>query len=319
MSTGDNIYEVSVAVTDGESVSTQDVLVNVEDDGMTTTIEQLNADLGLLADHVGDLYESGAATQEQLDQLQADFEALDMTSIINDAATSGANITWSVDKIVASILESFNQAKADLLGGDPPEALNTIFKLANELTSVGGRVSVLETDVAALQAKFDSNGLLKSQYLPSFVTGGLTFKGVFDATADTLPTPAEGEGGNDGWMYTVSIGGTVNTAAGATVVQAGDTLISDGVAWVAIARVDAVTSVNGKTGAVVLAAGDITYTASNESGLTATTIKGALDELGAAIKAKFEQLGDLTALIGTVGLAARIQTARTDGVVTAAA
>ena len=115
---------------------------------MTTTVEQLNENLGILADHVGDLYEQGTATQEQLDALQADFEALDMTSIINDAATSGTAVTWSVDKIVSSIAAKFQQAKDDLLGGEPAEALNTIFKLANELTSVGTRVSVLETDVA---------------------------------------------------------------------------------------------------------------------------------------------------------------------------
>ena len=286
---------------------------------MTTTVEQLNENLGILADHVGDLYEAGTATQEQLDALQADFEALDMTGIINDAATSGAAVTWSVDKIVSSIAAKFQQAKDDLLGGEPAEALNTIFKLANELTSVGSRVSVLETDVAALQAKYDTNGLLKAEFLPSFVTSGLTFKGTFDPATDTLPTPAEGEGGNDGWFYTFSASGSVTTAAGVTAVQAGDTVISDGVAWVAIARVDAVTSVNGKTGAVILAASDIDYTASNESGLTSGTIKETFDAIGAAIKAKFDKLGNLDDLMSLTALKARIQTARTDGVTTAAA
>ncbi len=54
------------------------------------------------------------------------------TSEINDASVSTAK-TWSSDKISSTLNELVTSAKADILGGIPPEALNTIKEIADAL------------------------------------------------------------------------------------------------------------------------------------------------------------------------------------------
>lgn len=274
---------------------------------MATTVEEFNGVIAQVATDIGDLMERQDASEGDITALQDAVAAIDLTSIIsNNPAATGTNIAWSVDVVTSKLAE----VKTQIIGG-APEAYDTLGKVGTEIDLLKGRVDLLETKMAALEAKFDNNGVLKAEHIPSYITDGMTFKGMFDATADSLPVSSND---TDGDFYKVSVAGTVNVAAGATAVHAGDTIMSDGDAWYVIGRDDLVTSVNGQTGAVVLTAPDLQYTASLDSGLNATDVAGALNELGKKVKDFLAAFGDPAAITTAAGYLAMRNAAATDGV-----
>lgn len=84
--------------------------------------------------------------------------------------------------------------------------------------------------------------------------GALVYKGTWDAATNT-PTLASGVG-DKGDYYYVSVPGTTNLD-GITNWQVGDFVVFNGIAWQKIDNTDAVLSVNGQTGVVVLTASDV--------------------------------------------------------------
>lgn len=105
-------------------------------------------------------------------------------------------------------------------------------------------------------APLDSSSKIPIANIPGAVLGAVTFQGVFTPGTSTLPAAAPG---NKGWYYVTSAAGTYTPPSGTLLTfSAGDYLISDGTQWAVIDTQDSVISVNGKTGAVVLGAGDIT-------------------------------------------------------------
>ena len=87
------------------------------------------------------------------------------------------------------------------------------------------------------------------------VTGGMTFKGTWNATTNT-PTITSGTG-TLGWFYKVATAGTT-TVDGNSSWIIGDILLYDGAAWLKIdGNSTEVTSVFGRVGAVTLALTDI--------------------------------------------------------------
>ena len=97
----------------------------------------------------------------------------------------------------------------------------------------------------------NGSGKIDTQYLPEALVGAVTYQGTWDAATNTptLDDPTTVKG----WYYVVTTAGTqFGNAYGV-----GDWVISNGIEWQKVDAIDAVTSVAGKTGAVVLAAGDI--------------------------------------------------------------
>ena len=83
-----------------------------------------------------------------INELQASIGAIDLSAVINDAATAAADKTYSIDKI-NSLLSA---AKSEILGGIPSTALDTIKELADFLadnTVAGGLVEQLGNRVRA--------------------------------------------------------------------------------------------------------------------------------------------------------------------------
>lgn len=78
-----------------------------------------------------------------INELKSDIASIDLTELIDDAATAGdTNSTYSVDKIL-SLLSAL---KSDVLGGLPPSTLDTIKELAdflNDNTVSGGLIEQL--------------------------------------------------------------------------------------------------------------------------------------------------------------------------------
>ena len=115
---------------------------------------------------------------------------------------------------------------------------------------------VADTDLAlTAQDTWATNVRSVRQYVQSVLSGGVEFKGVWDAATNN---PALSSGvGTTGDLYRVSVAGNTNLD-GITDWKVGDSLLFDGTQWWRIANEDQVVSVAGKIGAVILDAADIT-------------------------------------------------------------
>lgn len=101
-------------------------------------------------------------------------------------------------------------------------------------------------------ATLDSGGKVPLSQINDALLGSVNYKGTYNASTNTpaLPTVASG---NKGFYFIVS---TAGTQVGLTL-NAGDWVISNGVSWNKVDNNNAVTSVNGFVGSVVLTKSDI--------------------------------------------------------------
>ena len=107
-------------------------------------------------------------------------------------------------------------------------------------------------------ATLDVGGKVPGSQLPSTI---MEFKGTWDASTNT-PTLANGTPSNlsedAGHVYVCSVGGTVDFGAGNVVFAAGDwVILSANLVWEKSVNSNAVASVNGYQGAVILAKSDV--------------------------------------------------------------
>jgi hypothetical protein len=117
-------------------------------------------------------------------------------------------------------------------------------------TSLGlGTSAVLDAAVALGTATLDAGGTVPLSQIPASIQGGLNYQGTWDASTNT-PTLVSSVG-SKGYYYAVSVAGSTNLN-GITDWNIGDLAVYDGTAWQKIDNTDAVTSVNGFTGSVVL-------------------------------------------------------------------
>ena len=115
-----------------------------------------------------------------------------------------------------------------------------------------GTASTKDAGVANGVATLDSSGQVPLSQIPAL--GDLNYQGTWNATTNT-PTLTSSVG-TKGYYYVVSVAGTTNLN-GITDWQIGDWAVYNGTAWQKIDNTDAVTSVNGYTGTVVLTNTDI--------------------------------------------------------------
>ena len=120
-------------------------------------------------------------------------------------------------------------------------------------TLVGvGTAASLDAGVANGVATLDSGGQVPLSQLPPL--GDLNYQGAWNANTNS-PTLTSSTG-TKGYYYVVSVAGTTNLN-GITDWQVGDWAVFNGSVWQKIDNTDAVTSVNGYTGTVVLTAADV--------------------------------------------------------------
>lgn len=104
------------------------------------------------------------------------------------------------------------------------------------------------------------------------VSGGLVFKGTWNATTNT-PTITGGSG-TLGWFYKVATAGTTSID-GVAVWNINDILLYDGAAWLKVDGIQSeVTSVAGRTGAVVIADSDVTFATETANKVFASAASG---------------------------------------------
>jgi hypothetical protein len=122
-------------------------------------------------------------------------------------------------------------------------------------TAVKGKISSSEKGAANGVATLDGTGKLTASQMPTYTVGGLAYQGVWDANTNSPVIPAATTI-NKGWYYKVSV-------AGATTVDTindwkiGDWIVSNGATWDKVDNTDSVSSVAGRTGAVVLTKSDV--------------------------------------------------------------
>ena len=106
--------------------------------------------------------------------------------------------------------------------------------------------------IAATDSVLTAFGKVQNQI--SALVGGATYQGVWNASTNS-PTLTSGTG-TKGYYYVVSVAGSTNLD-GITDWKVGDWAIYNGTAWDKVDNTDAVSSVNGFTGAVNLGLGNI--------------------------------------------------------------
>lgn len=131
-----------------------------------------------------------------------------------------------------------------------------------------GTAAEKDVGVANGVASLDSGGKVPVSELPAAVLGALSYQGTWNASTNT-PTLASGVG-TKGYYYVVSVAGSTNLD-GITSWVVGDWAVYNGTAWQKVDNTDAVTSVNGYTGTVVLSQADIAGTVPTSRTISAGT------------------------------------------------
>lgn len=113
--------------------------------------------------------------------------------------------------------------------------------------STAGYQLLSQKGLANGYASLDSGGKVPITQLPSAI---MEYKGVWNVTTN-VPVLADGTG-DIGSVYRVSTSGTRNLGSGSISFEIGDYVIYNGSTWEKSDTTDAVASVNGQTGIVVL-------------------------------------------------------------------
>jgi hypothetical protein len=161
-------------------------------------------------------------------------------------------------------------------------------------TIVGlGTAAEKDAGVANGVATLDSGGTVPLSQIPASIQGTLSYQGTWNASTNT-PTLASGVG-TKGYYYVVSVAGSTNLD-GITDWNIGDMAVYSGTAWQQIDNTDAVTSVNGYTGSVVLNAADVGALA------TITSSDGSIDvaTVGTAVNLTVSVNSPASTILGQV-------------------
>jgi hypothetical protein len=197
-------------------------------------------------------------------------------SITNVKVSNTAAIAYSKLNLSASITNAdiaataaISRSKLELLTASRALVSNGVGEIAaapvtsTELGYLSGTTSSVQTQLDAKipssekgsalgVATLDAGGKVPVSQLPSSI---MEYKGTWNAATNT-PTLANGTG-DSGDVYVVSSSGTVNFGAGPITFTAGDWVMYNGSQWEKSVNSNAVASVNGYTGVVVLDKTDI--------------------------------------------------------------
>jgi hypothetical protein len=177
-------------------------------------------------------------------------------------------------------------------------------------TTVAGYIPTTEKAAALGVATLDAGGTVPLSQIPASIQGGVSYQGTWNAATNT-PTLTNGVG-TKGYYYVVSVAGSTNLD-GITAWNVGDWAIFNGTVWQKVDNTDAVTSVNGYTGTVVLTNTDISGfgTMSTQNANSVAITGGAID--GTTIGATTTSTGKFTTLNASTSLTTPIVQASNSG------
>ena len=96
---------------------------------------------------------------------------------------------------------------------------------------------------------------IDTAYLPDSIVGSLNYQGTWNATSNSPAIPAS-SGGNKGYFYIVTVSGST-LIDGISSWSIGDWIVSTGAVWNKVSGSSAISSVNTRTGAIVLSSSDV--------------------------------------------------------------
>lgn len=163
--------------------------------------------------------------------------------IFKSGATTGT-IQSAWDQVFQAGGTSDHELLANLIGGDVTGHSHLIPATATKVEAYGTANSMVISDV---------NNYIPISQIPISLLGAVRYQSTWDATANTPTLVQPPASTTKGYYYLVSVAGTFNSIAYAV----GDMIISDGTAWQKIDNTGGVTSVAGRTGAVVLTKSDV--------------------------------------------------------------
>jgi hypothetical protein len=165
--------------------------------------------------------------------------------------------------------------------------------------TVTGYIPTTQKAAALGVATLDAGGTVPLSQIPASIQGGVSYQGTWNASTNT-PTLSNGVG-TKGYYYVVSVAGSTNLD-GITAWNVGDWAIFNGTVWQKVDNTDAVTSVNGYTGTVVLTNTDISGfgTMSTQNANAVAITGGAID--GTTIGATTTSTGKFTTLNASTSL-----------------
>lgn len=118
-----------------------------------------------------------------------------------------------------------------------------------------GTAAALDAGSASGVATLGGDGKVPTAQLPAAVLGAASYQGTWNATTNSPAIPAAASG-NKGYYYKVATAGTT-TIDGISEWAVGDWIISNGATWDKVDNTEQVSSVAGRTGAVVLTKTDV--------------------------------------------------------------
>ena len=161
---------------------------------------------------------------------------------------------WNDDHVLTGTIPVDNggTGAATLTGyvkGNGTAAMTAASTIPNTDITGLGTASTKNAGSANGVATLDSGGKVPVSELPAAVLGALSYQGTWNASTNT-PTLTSSVG-TKGYYYVVDVAGNTNLN-GITDWLVGDWAVFNGSVWQKIDNTDAVTSVNGLTGTVVL-------------------------------------------------------------------
>lgn len=215
----------------------------IDDDTMATATATNLA----TAESIKAYVDTGLAAKQ--DSLTAG-DGIDITTgtISVDLAATGAYLEFATGELKASVLDEDNMAS------DSAAHLATQQSIKAYADT---KIASTEKGAANGVASLDGSGKVPVAQLPNAI---MEYQGTWNATTNT-PTLADGAGNADediGDVYRVSVAGTQDLGSGSQTFAVGDyVILNASKVWEKADTTDAVSSVNGFTGTVVLDADDI--------------------------------------------------------------
>lgn len=214
---------------------------------------------------VGDWVISNGTTWEKVDNTDAISSWNSRTGAVvpqsGDYTTTlvpeGTQKYYTAARVLAEVLAGFSSTNATITSSD---------SILSAMGKAQGQINVKENSankgVANGYASLDSGGKVPTTQLPSSVLGAVSYQNSWNASTNSPAIPAASST-NKGWYYVVATAGSTSIG-GITDWKVGDWVISNGSAWEKVDNTDAISSWNGRTGAVVPQSGDYTTTQVSE-------------------------------------------------------